>query len=748
MAKKKKTASNIAVWIILLLLIVGLAGFGATNFGGNVNAVGTVGNTKIGVNRYARELQQEITRLSQQFGTNLTFAQAQAFGIDRAVLQRIIGTVALENEAERIGLSAGDDRVRDELTGMTAFQGVDGTFDREGYRFALERAGLSEGEFEDTLRRDIARGLLQAAVSGGTDMPAAFTDALLTYQRETRDITWTVLTAEDLDQPVPDPAEDELRAYWEENEADFMLPEARQITYAWVTPAMVAETLEPDEEALRRLYEARSAEFNQPERRLVERLIFTTEEAAAEAMASLDAGDAEFEDLVEARGLELADIDLGDVTRAELGAAADTVFALEEPGVVGPVETDLGPALLRMNGILAAQSTSFEEARPQLLDAYAAEAARGAIGEMIDTVEDLLAGGATLEEIAGETELDLARIAYVEGSEEAIAAYPEFRDAALAAQSGDFPELIQASDGAIFALRLDEVTPPRVQPFEEARARVEEEWVRTRVLAALTELAEALAADLEAGLDTTPPAEPEEAAAETPGDDAPAEEAVVDEAPADEAPAEEATAEEALAEEATAEEALAEEALAEEALAEEAPAEEALAEEAPAEEAPAEEAPAEEALAKEATAEETPAEEATVEEAPAEEATAEEATVEEAPAEETPAPAITWNDRDGLTRDARVPDTPQDFVLQVFEMAPEEARVIPGITSVYVVRLDAVTAPDLADEAIAGLARQLRAQVAQAVGADLLEAYATALEAEAGITLNQSALNAVHAQFQ
>ena len=69
---KKKSAYNAVVWVILLLLIVGLAGFGATNFGGTVNSVGSVGNRDISVDRYARELQNELASLSQQFGTNLT----------------------------------------------------------------------------------------------------------------------------------------------------------------------------------------------------------------------------------------------------------------------------------------------------------------------------------------------------------------------------------------------------------------------------------------------------------------------------------------------------------------------------------------------------------------------------------------------------------------------------------------------------------------------------------------------------
>ena len=60
-------------------------------------------------------------------------------------------------------------------------------------------------------------------------------------------------------------------------------------------------------------------------------------------MDRIRAGEATFEDVVADRGLTLDDTDMGDVTRDALGDAAEAVFALEEPGVTGPVETDLGP---------------------------------------------------------------------------------------------------------------------------------------------------------------------------------------------------------------------------------------------------------------------------------------------------------------------------------------------------------------------------------------------------------------------
>jgi len=158
-------------------------------------------------------------------------------------------------------------------------------------------------------------------------------------------------------------------------------------------------------------------------------LVYPTAEAAAAARAKLDAGTS-FEDLVAERNLTLADIDLGDVSKADLGAAGEAVFALEGPGVVGPMQSDLGPALFRMNAVLPAQETPFDEARTALASEMQTDAARRAIADKVEAVDDLLAGGASLEDVAKEQGLILATTDYAEGADDnaEIAGYPAFRD--------------------------------------------------------------------------------------------------------------------------------------------------------------------------------------------------------------------------------------------------------------------------------------------------------------------------------
>lgn len=497
---KKKSSQNILVWVLLGLLILGLAGFGIDGFlGQRVRAIGTVGGQEITVDNYARALQQEMRGVQQQTGQATSFPQMQAMGLDQAVRARLVAQAALDAEAERIGLSLGDENVSRAIAEIGAFRGPGGDFDREAYRFALQNVGMSPREFEDELRRETARGILQAATAGAVDTPANLRTALLDYYATRHSFAVFTLTEDLLDTPVDAPTEEQVQAYYEANIDRFTAPEVRHFTYAWITPPMLFDEIEIEEAALRTLYEQRLPDFVQPERRLVERLVFPDEAAATAAMARLADGSAEFEDLVAERGLDIEDTDLGDVSREQLGQAGDAVFALEEPGeVTGPHSSPVGPALFRMNAILSAQETTFEEALPDLRDELAADRARRIIADDFDLYEDLLAGGATLEDLAAESALELGQIDWSQGASDGIAAYSEFRTAAREAAEGDFPEMVGLSDGGLFALRLDGITPPSPRPLDEVRADAtagaRAALVAERLTEAATELQQELAA--------------------------------------------------------------------------------------------------------------------------------------------------------------------------------------------------------------------------------------------------------------
>ena len=609
----KSKGSRAAVWTILVLLIVGLAGFGTTNFSGNVDSIGTVGDRDINLQRYARALQDQIQALSARTGENVSVANALELGIDRAILGQLTATVALENEAARLGLSAGDDTIGREILRISAFQGLDGNFDRETYGYALDRAGLDERQFEENLRSEIARTIVEDAVGGGVYVPEIYVDTLSAYFGERRGFSFASLGAASLETPIPDPSDIDLRNHFEQNPDEFMLLETRRITFVSLTPEMLIDTIEIDEDALRSLYQENIDEYVIPERRLVERLVLGSE--AGEAKSRLDAGDVTFEELVEERNLELSDIDLGDVSEADLGAAGAAVFASDGPGVVGPADSEFGAALFRVNGILNARNTPFDEARPELLDEFALDRARRTIADSMEDFDDLLAGGATLEELSRETELVLGEIEWTVGSGDGISAYPEFREAAAGASEGDFPEITVLEDGGVFAMRIDSILDPRLPEFEDVRAAVESEWRAQATATALAAQAQTLAESLRAG------AEPAEI-------------------------------------------------------------------------------------------------------------------------------GLQMRREVDITRDGYVPGAPIGLRDMVFGMSKGEIAVHAGEANAYIVRLDEISPPDPTDPAGARQREFIQLSARQGLSTEILLAYSRWIEARAGVSLNQSAINAVHAQFQ
>ena len=492
MAEKSK-ARRYGAWVIVGVILVGLAGFGSGGLSGTVRTIGTVGDKEVTVSAYQRALNDQIRSLSAQFGQQITFQQAQSFGLDQVALNQVILLRTLDNEADNLGISVGDARVFERLQAIPSFQSASG-FNRETYRLALQQSGQSAVEFETGIRDETARTLLQGAVVSGIPAPEAYADALVQYISENRAITWAVVDADTLASPVRGATEADLQAYYDANPDDFTAPETREITYVWLTPSMIMDNMTVAETSIAQLYQDRIAEFVQPERRLVERLVYLDQSRAQDAIDRLTAGDVNFEDLVAERGLALTDVDLGDVDRAALGAAADAVFASEPGAVVGPFNSSLGPALFRMNAVLSAQETTLEEATPQLRDELAAQAARTFINDNTDPIVDLIAGGATMQDIADRTDMRLGTISFNAETFEGIAAYDAFRREAAVVSIGQFAEIHDLADGGIFALNLDSVTPPTLRPLDDVRDAVRAAWdAQTRqeaVMAQAKEIAE------------------------------------------------------------------------------------------------------------------------------------------------------------------------------------------------------------------------------------------------------------------
>ena len=490
MARSTNSFSKTFVWILLGLLIVGLAGFGSTNLSGGINSIGRVGNEDISVNQYVRALQNEMREASNQFGTELSFQQAMLFGLQQQVLNRLVMEKTLEDEANKLNISVGDATVRDQLMKIQAFQGVDGLFNRTAYGFMLDNAGISEVEFEEQIRADTSRMLLQQAVIDGIYMPSVFSKKAIDYLAQERTISLLELDETDLPEALSDPTDEELLTYYENNIELFSLPESKSITYVILTPQILSKNIIIDKNELLAAYERKKDTYNRPEQRAVERLNFLDIEGAAAAYRKLENNEIDFEYLVTERGLTLADVSLGYVSKQELKEASDAVFELAEGQISVPQKTELGASIFRVKSILSAQTKSFNDVREDLNNDLRIERAVQLIDVERTRIADLLAAGASLEELASESDMSLGKIIYHDGVETDLTSYNEFKSAAQNLTPSDYPKLVELSDEGILAMQVNEILPERASAFTSVKKKVISFWRDDALNAALAVLGE------------------------------------------------------------------------------------------------------------------------------------------------------------------------------------------------------------------------------------------------------------------
>ena len=489
------------VYGLLGLLALGLVGIASGGVDGSrISSIGKVGEEPIPVTSYAQSLRNTIQNISRQIGRQLTSQEISAYGLQSEALENVVSSAALSNEAKRLKISVGDDLVAEEIIATPTFTSVDGKFDKEAYEFALENSGLDTKEYELQTRKAIARSLIEGAVASGTKTPSSHAMTLIKFAREERSFDWASIDKKLLSTQAINPTIDQLKAHYDKNNILYTAPLSRKLTYVLLSPEMLADRIVVSQSELKDEYKSQPDRFNKPARRIIDRIIFDSVKTARTVKDQLDKEEVSFTKVAEDRGLTQTDIDLGDIEKGQLDKDIDDLlFNASEVGIYGPIDTNLGPALFQINAIIDPQNTSFADAAEELTAEYVSIESRKLINEMITDIDDLLAQGLTLEEIAKETAMELEKISYDNTTENGIAAYDGFRAEALKVKIGGFPELRELSDGGVFALRLDDLIEPALRPFETVKDQVATDWSASEDKKSLLKLADTLIIKLDNG---------------------------------------------------------------------------------------------------------------------------------------------------------------------------------------------------------------------------------------------------------
>jgi peptidyl-prolyl cis-trans isomerase D len=220
-----------------------------------------------------------------------------------------------------------------------------------------------------------------------------------------------------------------------------------------------------------------------PETRELRQIVLDSEDAAETARAMLAEGQSFAAVAREVTGS--APAELGENRRGELlEALREPAFDLAEGAVSQPIQSPLGWHLVKVDAVNEADTPSFAEVSDRLRKELARDKAIDSLVQMANSVDDALAGGASIEEAAQQVGFDVRTIPQVSRQGNAPDGEPvenlpqaeDFLETAFTTEQGQQSLLRETDEGGYYVLRVDGVTPEQVRPFESVRDRVERDW--------------------------------------------------------------------------------------------------------------------------------------------------------------------------------------------------------------------------------------------------------------------------------
>jgi peptidyl-prolyl cis-trans isomerase D len=496
-------------WVAKLLIGLLAVSFGVWGIadvfrGYSTSALATVGKSEISAQDFSEAFNRYLQNLSRQTGQGITPEDARKLGIDRAVLNNLIQSAAIDNEATKLKLAVPDSLLAQEVMENPAFRNASGQFDAEQFKQLLASNGMNEAMFFASERRSRLREAVTGTADGNLPVSNALVEAQYRHRNEQRDARYFVIKTADSE--AAQPTDDEIKKEYESNAHAYTAPEYRSIAIMKLEPPDIVSKVELSDQDIAAGYDKYKLDYFTPEKRTILQISFPTLDDAKAAKAKLDSG-TDFVALAKERGVSEQDMTFIDQAKSDFldPAIADAAFALAEGAVSEPVKGALATVLLKTTKVAPEHQSTLDEVKPQIADRLKLERAREEIQSTYEAVEDARAAQTKFEEIASKAGIPFQMIAATDaqgrdrdGKPVAMPHQNELLKAAFSSDVGVENDAISLDDGYVW-YEVREVIPSAVKPFDSVKDQARDQVIANKVRSLSEEKAKKVVEQLKTG---------------------------------------------------------------------------------------------------------------------------------------------------------------------------------------------------------------------------------------------------------
>jgi peptidyl-prolyl cis-trans isomerase D len=424
--------------------------------------------------------------------------------ISQSVEQLITGRTIVA-EAERMGLKATPEDVRDELEhgrySAALFPG--GKFiGQQAYESLLAQNNLTVSGFEQDVKNEILQQKLATLVTGS----ASVSDAEIRQEFQKRNtkvkFEYAFLSQDEIRKGLH-PADEELKAFYARNQAKYKdsIPEKRKIEYAFLDKSKLLAQVQVTPEELQTYYDQQRDQYRVPEEVKVSHILIKTPAAGADGKVEpkgVDEARKKAEDVLKQLkgGAKLEDLakkysddpgsakqggELGWIGRGRTVPEFEKAAFSQAKGQTSDlVKSTYGFHIIRTEDKHEAHLKTLEEVKGQIEPLIRQQKASRLLENAGNALLDQARKGG-LEMAAAAKGLNVVTTDFVSRTDvlPGIGSSPQFMDAVFTEREKAPPDLAQLGQGAV-VFQVVGIRPPATPTFEEIRSKVETEFRNER----------------------------------------------------------------------------------------------------------------------------------------------------------------------------------------------------------------------------------------------------------------------------
>ena len=486
---------------VLALIALPFAFFGVDYYFRRVDStaeVATVGGDKITQNEFTEAVREQQDRMRQAMGRNFDPAFFDNAEVRYSILQQLINERLLADKARKESFRVNDEQLSQYIGGLAVFQD-NGRFSPDRYRQLLASQNMSPPQFEERVRHDLALAPLQEPLASANIVARAQSDRFIDLAEQKREIAVANVetTSFEKDVKFDDAA---LKTFYDQNQQAFQTPEQVKFEYVLLTQDSLLGSISVDPAEVKQQYETNAKQYGQEEQRAAAHILIAVKPDASDAdkeaakkkaddiAAQAKASPAKFAELAKQYSQDPGSApqggDLGFLPKGNLEKSfEDLEWKMKVGEIAGPVLTDFGWHIIKLNAITPAKMRPFDEVKAQIETDLKKQKAAQKFASAADQLQNLAYEQAdSLQPAAKALGLQLQTSGLVTRSQvqQLALGNAKFVEALFSPESLQGKrntEAMEVAPNTLMAGRVVEHKPAAPRPFDEVKDEIRRQLV-------------------------------------------------------------------------------------------------------------------------------------------------------------------------------------------------------------------------------------------------------------------------------